>query len=117
MSGLRSFKSGHRVQITAPLSPGSSGGPIVNARGEVIGIAEGSLSEGQNLNFAIPISLLGSLLSQPQVAGDYDALVAVLRDRPLPRFGWPKSETKAEKGKNERLRALPHCRIKDIVLK
>jgi len=44
---------------------------------------------------------LGSLLSQPQVAGDYDALVAVLRDRPLPRFGWPKSETKAEKGKNE----------------
>jgi hypothetical protein len=43
------------LQIDAPISPGSSGGPVVNKRGEVIGLAVSSLTEGQNLNFAVPI--------------------------------------------------------------
>jgi len=43
------------LQIDAPISPGSSGGPVVNKRGEVIGLAVSSLIEGQNLNFAVPI--------------------------------------------------------------
>ncbi len=41
------------VQIDAPISPGSSGGPVVNDRGEVIGVATLSLVAGQNLNFAV----------------------------------------------------------------
>lgn len=41
-------------QITAPISPGSSGGVLLNAYGEAIGITYGSYSEGQNLNLAIP---------------------------------------------------------------
>jgi len=43
------------LQIDAPISPGSSGGPVVNEHGEVIGLAVSSLTEGQNLNFAVPI--------------------------------------------------------------
>jgi hypothetical protein len=43
------------LQIDAPISPGSSGGPVVNNHGEVIGLAVSSLVEGQNLNFAVPI--------------------------------------------------------------
>jgi hypothetical protein len=43
------------LQIDAPISPGSSGGPVVNKHGEVIGLAVSSLTEGQNLNFAVPI--------------------------------------------------------------
>ena len=43
------------LQIDAPISPGSSGGPVVNNRGEVIGLAVSSLTAGQNLNFAVPI--------------------------------------------------------------
>ncbi len=44
------------IQITAPISSGSSGGALLNSRGEVIGITTGTLTSGQNLNFAVPIS-------------------------------------------------------------
>jgi serine protease Do len=45
---------GKIIQITAPISSGSSGSPVVNMHGEVIGIATFQIVEGQNLNFAIP---------------------------------------------------------------
>lgn len=66
ISGIRFINGKRYLQITAPISPGSSGGPVLNASGEVIGVAVGSLRTGQNLNFAIPISYLSSLLSSPE---------------------------------------------------
>ena len=45
------------IQFTAPISPGSSGGPLFNNNGEVIGITTGSYESGQNINVAIPSSV------------------------------------------------------------
>ena len=49
------------IQITAPISHGNSGGPLLNRFGEAIGINSMTLNEGQNLNFAINIHLIESL--------------------------------------------------------
>jgi serine protease Do len=50
------------LQISVPISPGSSGGPIFNEHGEVIGIATLYSAEGQNLNFGMPIQYLKPML-------------------------------------------------------
>lgn len=52
---------GRIIQITAPISPGSSGSPVVNMRGEVIGIATLQAAEGQSLNFAVPATRIAAL--------------------------------------------------------
>ena len=52
---------GRIIQITAPISPGSSGSPVVNMKNEVIGVATFQMLEGQNLNFAIPGERVKSL--------------------------------------------------------
>ncbi|HVS83949.1 MAG TPA: S1C family serine protease [Pyrinomonadaceae bacterium] len=52
------------IQVTAPISHGSSGGPVLNKYGQVIGVAIGVIEEGQNLNFAIPVSKLVELLNR-----------------------------------------------------
>jgi len=45
---------GKILQITAPVSPGSSGSPVLNTKGEVIGVATFIATKGQNINFAVP---------------------------------------------------------------
>jgi len=46
------------IQHSAPQSPGSSGGALLNSAGLLIGITESQALDGQNLNFAIPAALL-----------------------------------------------------------
>ncbi len=63
VSAIREIpKFGKIIQMTAPLSPGSSGSPVVNIEGEVIGVASYQIVEGQNLNFAIPCERVAKLV-------------------------------------------------------
>ena len=55
---------GRIIQITAPISSGSSGSPVVNMQGQVIGLATLQITGGQSVNFAIP----SERISQLQVA-------------------------------------------------
>ncbi len=59
VSGVREIGENINViQITAAISSGSSGGPVLDKKGEVIGIASFIITKGQNLNFAVPINTI-----------------------------------------------------------
>ena len=64
ISAIRSYKTIRYLQITAPISPGSSGGPVLNGSGQAIGIATMQAQEGQNLNFAVSSEHLKPLLDE-----------------------------------------------------
>jgi len=59
VSALRTVADVSLIQITAPISSGSSGGPVMNDEGAVIGIVTMMLRGGQNLNFAVPRGTCG----------------------------------------------------------
>ena len=68
----RRLHAGKRyIQMTAPVSPGNSGGPVFNRYGEVIGITVAKIGygAGENLNLAIPVDQLTPLLEAPNKKG------------------------------------------------
>jgi S1-C subfamily serine protease len=69
----------HWIQTSAPISPGNSGGPLVNARGEVIGINSFVSQMGQNLNFSLSTLHLKDLIEKSKGA------VQPLSNLPPPR--------------------------------
>ena len=52
------------IQTDASINPGNSGGPVLNLRGEVIGIATAVNATGQGIGFAIPINMVKEVISQ-----------------------------------------------------
>jgi serine protease Do len=57
------------IQTDASINPGNSGGPVLNLRGEVIGIATAVNATGQGIGFAIPINMAKEIISQLRQAG------------------------------------------------
>ncbi len=73
ISSIRGKNPNKWIQITAAISPGSSGGAVLNSKGEVIGIATSAhfnidpklkVNRSQNINFAVPSNYLKTLLSK-----------------------------------------------------
>ena len=104
ISGNRPMDGYRLLQITAPISHGSSGGPLFNDKGEVIGITVGFWGEGQSLNFAVPIDYARGMLASPSpprpLASVYDP------EPPSPTQSAPPASTEAApSGKDPRKKA------------
>ena len=75
LTGIRQIDAKRRIlQITAPISRGSSGSPVFNKSGEVIGIATFLIKEAQNLNFAVPVTLIKDNIQSEKVVVLDDAV-------------------------------------------
>lgn len=76
VSDVRQKDTPHKLlMMTAPISKGNSGGPVLNSKGEVLGISVGGDTVGQNLNFAVPVSYLITLLKRtgsPKLLSDLE---------------------------------------------
>lgn len=72
------------LQISAPISPGSSGSPVINTLGQCIGIATMYVEKGQNLNFAVSIEYVTSLLDISELS-ERTVLEKLDKYLPLPR--------------------------------
>ena len=66
ISGPREIGNQTLLQMTASISPGGSGGPVLNEKGEVIGLAFVSLEDGQSLDCVIPSNYLKALISKSE---------------------------------------------------
>jgi len=66
------------IQISAPIQPGNSGGPVIDDNGQVVGVAVGILNRGgaQNVNFAITSSVARDFLSRRAIAHDVSTAAA-----------------------------------------
>lgn len=76
VSGIRD--NDKLIQMTAPISHGSSGGPVINSNGEVIGVSVLTRSDGQNLNFAIPSNYVEKLIMESEGHNPRPLLLAKL---------------------------------------
>ncbi len=70
ISGRRNADGKERLQMSAPISPGSSGGPVLNRKGEVIGVCASAFNpiSRQYHSFAIPSNVLNTFLTQSERA-------------------------------------------------
>ena len=57
------------IQTDASINPGNSGGPLINMRGEVVGINTAIIASGQGIGFAIPINMAKEIAPQLQEKG------------------------------------------------
>jgi hypothetical protein len=64
VSAFRTFGNKNLLQLSAPISAGSSGSPVISNSGKVVGIAVGNIESGQNLNFAARSSAAIALLDK-----------------------------------------------------
>ncbi|MDM7923056.1 MAG: tetratricopeptide repeat protein [Pyrinomonadaceae bacterium] len=97
---------GRIIQITAPISPGSSGSPVVNMYGQVIGVATLQAAEGQSLNFAVPAERILSLrVGEAQTVSSLTAESGKNKRAAAERFY---SQGVAQLSRDDYERALPY---------
>lgn len=72
VTSIRSIGNRPVLQMSAAISPGSSGGPVINERGEVVGVTVGLLPDAQNLNFAVPATIASAFVRNDSAVAPED---------------------------------------------
>jgi hypothetical protein len=90
LSGRRTVGELEYLQLSAAVSPGSSGSPVFDKYGDVVGMVVGSIEGGQSLNFALSASSLGKRLFGVPLGDLFGATPATAKD-PAATTGHPKS--------------------------
>ena len=79
VSAIRDLNQGFRlIQTDAAANPGNSGGPLVNSRGQAVGVLGFKLRGSENLNFAVPINYVRGLIDNPQTPLTLDRLPSAI---------------------------------------
>jgi hypothetical protein len=127
ISAIRNIGGVAFLQMTAPISPGSSGGPLLDSEGRVVGIVTSTMA-GQNVNFAIPSHRLSVLLREPRnsrstasiTSGEIPGVV-IVHNVEISSSKWKSSvrkdvtKIKGTKIRNDVALAEPHSDIVDVV--
>ncbi|MHB1126001.1 MAG: S1C family serine protease [Bacillota bacterium] len=97
---VREFQVDHLIQTDAPINYGNSGGPLLNSRGEVIGVNTAIAPETQGIGFAIPGNIVRkvaeTLLQEGKVSRPYMGItfndIANIRPMLENKFNLPEEE-------------------------
>lgn len=85
VSGVRQFPNGSYIQFTAPISPGSQGGALVDDQGQLLGILDYRRRDGQNVNFASSVIWIQEVGPRAAASADqlkrFDAATALLKQK------------------------------------
>jgi serine protease Do len=100
------------LQISAPIAPGSSGGPLFDEHGDVVGVASAIMRGGSNLGFGLPVRYVKELLARPEpiaplALGETFARERAAEPRPPVRTTVPHHELST-------LRGCPDASLRDI---
>lgn len=94
VAGVRQDAAGSLIQFTAPISPGSEGGALLDAQGRLIAVLDYRRRDGQNVNFGAPVAWLAELA--PRAAADAAQLARLDNGHALARAAqWPALATHA----------------------
>ena len=86
ISAFRSIEERRLLQTTAPISPGSSGGPLLDAAGRVVGMTTSFLKGGQNLNFAVPVDVIKESLARAEKAPETEGTWPIMTSETAASF-------------------------------
>lgn len=94
VAGVREDATGSLIQFTAPISPGSEGGALLDAQGRLVAVLDYRRRDGQNVNFGAPVAWLAELA--PRAAADAAQLTRLDSGHALARTAqWPALATHA----------------------